>query len=153
MEFNILLAILDNQYIGLKCRNCSLACHKECLRLQPIRNDCAGLLITGNDLNPSWNINEAVLASQHQFIQQTTVQYPPSIPPLDTSAYSMQTASSCSTTPNSHFSHNILVNTFNTPKYVQYLNNHTNSSSFMPTHSTKLDTDIGSACGNFNFAF
>ena len=61
---------------------------------------------------------------------------------LETPYFHLQAESSCSTTPNSQYSKNIIVNTFNTPKYNTP--NQILASSYMPI---KLDNDIGSASG------
>ncbi len=62
--------------------------------------------------------------------------YLTSIPQLEISSYSMQTASSCSTSPNSYYSQNVNVN--NRMKFF---------------NSAKLDTDIGSVCGKRKIIF
>ena len=125
-----------SQYTGYKCKACSMSIHKECAKHVP--SNCASPLVS-----PTWtNNNESTLP-----LQQTTTTYHQTVSAngsnIDTSIYSIQTGSSCSTTPNSHYSQN--VHSFNTPQYVP--TNQIASASYLPM---KLDADIGSACGNNN---
>jgi hypothetical protein len=101
----------STQYTGLKCRNCLLSYHEQCVNDFNIQNDCVG----SNILSDVWasieqNPNEPLGNVQ-----------------LDTSSYSIQSSSSCSTTPNSNYSQS------------KYLSN-----------GGKLDADIGSAMGKFH---
>jgi hypothetical protein len=66
------------------------------------------------------------------------------IPQIDTSSYSMHTSSSCSTTPNSHYSH---AGGGNGSGYINGSNgNGNNKYQLLVSNDAKLDTDIGSAC-------
>jgi hypothetical protein len=81
------------------------------------------------------NHNENSLLDSNQ-VNNNDINLVQSIANLDTSSYSIQ-SSSCSTTPNSNYSqtNNSQANTNSRNKQYQYTNN-----------SSKLDTDIGSAC-------
>lgn len=94
--------------------------HEECLHHQNFSNEC-------NFANNSeWNVNNLLATQQPNYLS--------SIPQLEISSYSMQTTSSCSTSPNSYYSQNL-----NSSNRIKFFN------------SGKLDTDIGSACGNLSF--
>jgi hypothetical protein len=97
--------------------------HEECVQNPNFHNEC-NFISNGSE----WNVNNFP-PQQQNFLT--------CIPQLEISSYSMQTTSSCSTSPNSYFSQNNNINN-NRPKYF---------------NSGKLDSDIGSVCGNYKFLF
>ena len=110
------LLFLGCQYIGFKCRNCAISCHEECLKSCDMSQDCLGSALgLSQEMDSSWNVASEPLI----------------VPPLDTS-YSLQSSSSCSTTPNSYYSQSQFGR---------------NGPSFISGPFNRLDTDIGSACG------
>ena len=111
------------QFIGLKCKSCAYSCHEQCL-------------IETNASLPECSVSVDVWPA-HGYAHQINVI--PSGPHLDTSVYSMQTSSSCSTTPNSNYSHQ--------GPFLSHSNRYTFG------NGAKLDTDIGSACGKLRFVF
>jgi hypothetical protein len=103
----------------MKCRLCSLNFHDECLK----------------------NYDDNVLSDCNKINNHHEINLVQSIANLDTSSYSIQSSSSCSTTPNSNYSQTNYnqSSTSNNPVITSNKRYHyTNDSS-------KLDTDIGSA--------
>lgn len=118
-----------------------MSVHKECTKNVP--SNCASPLISPTNSAPMWTHTESNIPVQ----QTTTYHQAVSVngSNIDTSIYSIQTGSSCSTTPNSHYSQN--VHSFNTPQYNIPNHQVASSASYLPM---KLDADIGSACGEFD---
>lgn len=146
--------------MGLKCRNCSLIGHEHCLQSsQHNLNECSGssliLVNSAASVNgeTSWaksheESGECSREAKNVGGQQSSVSHLSQLAQLDTSSYSVQTSSSCSTTPNSNYSQTTSSN--------QVGANSTNGGVVPQTtlnfqqhqyHGCKLDTDIGSACG------
>jgi hypothetical protein len=113
----------SSQFIGRKCRKCSFNCHEQCLT-ESLTSQCgSGVYSTSNSI---WKTSTFAAING-----KVDVVNPSSACHLDTSIYSIQTTSSCSTTPNSQYSHH----NFNITNKNQYLNN-----------NGRLDMDIGSVC-------
>lgn len=143
------------QFTGLKCRNCHLSCHEQCLNDFNVPIECVSYNGCLNmDLwNPNHNTTH-LITPDHYESQQGNSQHHHhhhnAIAQLDTSSYSMNTTSSCSTTPNSHYSH---INHNNIPaSNLNYPYNIINKYQFI-SNAGKLDTDIGSACGEFTLTY
>lgn len=154
--------------MSLKCRNCILIGHEHCITAnQHLINEChSTVLINGHNgtnatsssskdhLPGSAAAEVAAVAARHGLASSL-------LPPLDTSSYSVQTSSSCSTTPNSNYSSQHAANSHQNQGGATNggNNNGAGSSSsgiavnsasavaYQQYHGCKLDTDIGSACG------
>lgn len=146
------------QFVGLKCKNCTMSFHEECIQNRNFTNECHLTLTTTNPTttittttttttttpstninnnttnnltNSEWNVNSnQINENSNLVIAASQPNYLMSIPQLEISSYSMQTTSSCSTSPNSYYSQNL-----NSSNRMTYFN------------SGKLD--IGSACGKY----
>jgi hypothetical protein len=151
--------------MGLKCRNCSLIGHEHCLQSsQHNLNECSGsslilvnsaAFVVGETTSWTKSHDESGECSREAAKNggvggQQSVSHLSQLAQLDTSSYSVQTSSSCSTTPNSNYSQTTSSN--------QVGANNNNGGGGVPPqttlnfqqhqyHGCKLDTDIGSACG------
>lgn len=154
--------------LSLKCRNCILIGHEHCITAnQHLINEChSAVLKNGNNgINAKSSSSSkdhlsgsvamsaaaevAAVAARHGLASSL-------LPPLDTSSYSVQTSSSCSTTPNSNYSSQHATNSHQNQGGATngagssssgLAVNSASAVAYQQCHGCKLDTDIGSACG------
>jgi len=125
-----------SKYIGLKCKNCHLNCHEQCMN-ESIYKECRTINNAQKNIWESLypkSLSDSITDHQNESIQQNSCQdVLPAMSQLDTSIYSTHT-SSCSTTPSSQYSHQ-----------QQNLNYNRNQIPFAT--NGRFDSDIGSVCG------